>query len=111
MRGVGRGVVIGVRGVRGAQVFARFPALTAEDAVAEVLRRLGPGGVVGVVRELVAPRDLSVDHLTILHLQFTELPFRRSKTHGWEESGMQCGRAMDFCRLISKFQTSSGFKI
>ncbi len=55
MRGIGRGVVVRVRGVLGAEVVAGFPALGGEDAVAVVVCCSGPGGVVGVVGELFAP--------------------------------------------------------
>ena len=55
MGSVGRGVVVRVRGVLGAEFVAGFPALGGEDAVAVVVCCSGPGGVVGVVGELFAP--------------------------------------------------------
>jgi len=58
--GIGRGVVVCVRGVLGAEVVAGFPALGGEDAVAVVVCGSGPGGVVGVVGELFASAVLSV---------------------------------------------------
>lgn len=54
MRGIGRGVVSGVRGVGCAKVGAGGPALGGEDFVAETRGVVGPGGVVGVVADFSA---------------------------------------------------------
>lgn len=55
MRSVGGGVVVAVVCILGAEILTGLPALLRENAVAEVGGAAGPGSVVGVVREFVAP--------------------------------------------------------
>ena len=60
MRSIGGSIVIAMVCVFGSEVLSGLPALLGKYSVAEVRSRAGPGGVVGVVGELIAPDTLSV---------------------------------------------------